>query len=81
MNGHIGRYIVITRNLTQLRCRQDMTSRLENMGVEEGNEISKQHKQYGRSYGYISNFTLIMARVVSSPEHMEDLEVFLSIIL
>lgn len=44
MNGHIGRYIVITRNLTQLRCRQDMTSRLENMGVEEGNERSKQHK-------------------------------------
>ena len=43
MNGHIGRYTVIIRNLTQLRCRQDMTNRLDNMGVEDGNERSKQH--------------------------------------
>ena len=32
-------------------------SRLENMGIGESNERPKQHKQYGRSYGYISNFS------------------------
>lgn len=57
MNGHIGKYTLITRNLIQLRHRQDITSRLKNMGVGESNERPKQHKQYGRSYGYISKFS------------------------